>query len=174
MTWPRWRCLIPRRFGRNSRGPLLSEDQMHNNEWDDAPGQIWSMAGPQRFGRKWWIQLKWRYSDIHLIPSSWGLIGRSLRVDIMTMWACQLFCFCQSSIWLRAAQSLAQSAEHQSDQTLTPPQSRFRLVFVFWLNKTPFSSTCVCAVISRSTGDTTSRVHEIKSYQMKYKMLIIS
>lgn len=44
--------LIPRRFGRNSRGQVLSEDQMHNNDWDDAPGQIWSMAGPQRFGKK--------------------------------------------------------------------------------------------------------------------------
>lgn len=42
----------PQRFGRNSRGQVVSEDQMHNNDWEAAPGQIWSMAGPQRFGKK--------------------------------------------------------------------------------------------------------------------------
>ncbi|XP_037346804.1 pro-FMRFamide-related neuropeptide FF like [Pungitius pungitius] len=37
----------PQRFGRGSRREAASEDQLHS-----APGQIWSMAVPQRFGKK--------------------------------------------------------------------------------------------------------------------------
>uniref|UniRef100_A0AAV2M3E6 Uncharacterized protein n=1 Tax=Knipowitschia caucasica TaxID=637954 RepID=A0AAV2M3E6_KNICA len=40
----------PQRFGRNSRGPLVSEGPMVPQEV--APGQVWSLAVPQRFGKK--------------------------------------------------------------------------------------------------------------------------
>ncbi|XP_057702909.1 pro-FMRFamide-related neuropeptide FF like [Corythoichthys intestinalis] len=42
----------PQRFGRSSRGPIVLDDHHNSPEWEEAPSQIWSMAVPQRFGKK--------------------------------------------------------------------------------------------------------------------------
>ncbi|XP_075054093.1 pro-FMRFamide-related neuropeptide FF [Mixophyes fleayi] len=41
----------PQRFGRDERSSMIGDGRIHSRGWDSAP-QFWSMAVPQRFGRK--------------------------------------------------------------------------------------------------------------------------
>ncbi|XP_018411721.1 PREDICTED: pro-FMRFamide-related neuropeptide FF [Nanorana parkeri] len=41
----------PQRFGRDERSSILGDSRIHSRGWDSAP-PFWSMAVPQRFGRK--------------------------------------------------------------------------------------------------------------------------
>ncbi|XP_075707983.1 pro-FMRFamide-related neuropeptide FF [Rhinoderma darwinii] len=41
----------PQRFGRDERSSVPGDSRIHSRGWDSAP-QFWSMAVPQRFGRK--------------------------------------------------------------------------------------------------------------------------
>ncbi|KAM4048253.1 pro-FMRFamide-related neuropeptide FF [Anomaloglossus baeobatrachus] len=41
----------PQRFGRDERSSMPGDNRIHSRGWDSAP-QFWSMAVPQRFGRK--------------------------------------------------------------------------------------------------------------------------
>ncbi|XP_056416394.1 pro-FMRFamide-related neuropeptide FF [Hyla sarda] len=41
----------PQRFGRDERSSMTGDSRIHSRGWDSPP-QFWSMAVPQRFGRK--------------------------------------------------------------------------------------------------------------------------
>ncbi|KAG8452661.1 hypothetical protein GDO86_004450 [Hymenochirus boettgeri] len=42
----------PQRFGREERSSILGDSRIHSRGWDSMAPQFWSMAVPQRFGRK--------------------------------------------------------------------------------------------------------------------------
>ncbi|KAM4794851.1 pro-FMRFamide-related neuropeptide FF [Rhinophrynus dorsalis] len=42
----------PQRFGRDERSSMLGDSRIHLRGWDSMAPQFWSMAVPQRFGRK--------------------------------------------------------------------------------------------------------------------------
>uniref|UniRef100_A0A8C3T990 Neuropeptide FF-amide peptide precursor n=1 Tax=Chelydra serpentina TaxID=8475 RepID=A0A8C3T990_CHESE len=42
----------PQRFGRETRGSWGSEGRLSQRGWDSMASQFWSMAVPQRFGKK--------------------------------------------------------------------------------------------------------------------------
>ncbi|KAM8976791.1 pro-FMRFamide-related neuropeptide FF [Pelodytes ibericus] len=42
----------PQRFGRDERSSMLGDSRIHSRGWDSMGPQFWSMAVPQRFGRK--------------------------------------------------------------------------------------------------------------------------
>uniref|UniRef100_A0A6I8R7H7 Uncharacterized protein n=1 Tax=Xenopus tropicalis TaxID=8364 RepID=A0A6I8R7H7_XENTR len=39
-------------FGRDERSSMLGDSRIHSRGWDSMAPQFWSMAVPQRFGRK--------------------------------------------------------------------------------------------------------------------------